>query len=192
MSYTYTYALLPLSRAAYDEIAAKLRAAGYDQAFHEDDIIDMHGIAVQPEGSPCSQRGRRAMGKYGGWSDNPERFVAGSGGSGGSAVSGPDTTPARPNVPVREALEGVNNLVKRCHGVAHEVTNLHREIAAAVDVSFAAPAGASGGPMPATTRPEPRQRSVQEMLDEIVEGLCDLEARLQCQSKALDILLSRL
>jgi len=42
---THTYALLELSKTAYDEIAAKLRAAGYDHAFI-DGAIDMHGLAV--------------------------------------------------------------------------------------------------------------------------------------------------
>jgi len=46
---THTYAVLPLSRAAHSEIREKLKAADYHQAFHEDEIIDMHGIAVQPE-----------------------------------------------------------------------------------------------------------------------------------------------
>lgn len=45
---TYTYVTMDLSRAAYDEIAAKMRAAGYDHAFHEENRIDMHGIAVIP------------------------------------------------------------------------------------------------------------------------------------------------
>lgn len=43
---TYTYALLDVSGPTYDEIAAKLRAAEYDHAFHEDGAIDMHGIAL--------------------------------------------------------------------------------------------------------------------------------------------------
>jgi hypothetical protein len=43
---TYTYALLEVSAAAYDEIAAKLREAGYGQAFNSDGEIDMHGIAL--------------------------------------------------------------------------------------------------------------------------------------------------
>lgn len=43
---THTYVRLPLSRAAYDEIAAKLRAADYDHAFGGDGEIDMHGLAV--------------------------------------------------------------------------------------------------------------------------------------------------
>lgn len=55
MRTTHTYALLELSPAAFAEIAAKLRAAGYHQAFHQDDdgdgrdVVDMHGIAVTPE-----------------------------------------------------------------------------------------------------------------------------------------------
>ncbi len=48
---THTYAVLEVSQAVYDEIRAKLEAAGYDHAFHEDpDVIDMHGIALQAEG----------------------------------------------------------------------------------------------------------------------------------------------
>lgn len=46
---TYTYAILEVSTAAFEEIAGKLRAAGYDQAFHDEDdgvVIDMHGIAL--------------------------------------------------------------------------------------------------------------------------------------------------
>lgn len=49
---THTYVMLELSKAAYDEIAKKLRDAGYDHAFiHDDDgcTIDMHGIGVTCE-----------------------------------------------------------------------------------------------------------------------------------------------
>lgn len=45
---TYTYAILDVSPAAYKEIADKLRAAGYDQAFHAG-VIDMHGIGLHAE-----------------------------------------------------------------------------------------------------------------------------------------------
>lgn len=45
---THTYAVLEVSRLAFDEIAKKLREAEYDHAFH-DDVIDMHGIALAPE-----------------------------------------------------------------------------------------------------------------------------------------------
>lgn len=48
---THTYAELEVSRATYDEIAQKLRAAGYDHAFipergRDTPTIDMHGIGV--------------------------------------------------------------------------------------------------------------------------------------------------
>lgn len=43
---THTYAELEISKAAYDEIAGKLRAAGYDHVFMEGGAIDMHGLAV--------------------------------------------------------------------------------------------------------------------------------------------------
>jgi hypothetical protein len=46
---THTYVVLDVSAAAYEEIKAKLAAAGYEDQFHEDDgkvLIDMHGIAI--------------------------------------------------------------------------------------------------------------------------------------------------
>jgi hypothetical protein len=43
---TYTYAKLPLSPEAYDEIATKLKEAGYHHAFGNNGDIDMHGIGV--------------------------------------------------------------------------------------------------------------------------------------------------
>jgi len=48
MKQTHTYVVLELSKAAVDEISDKLRAAGYDHAFH-DGVVDMHGIAVSYE-----------------------------------------------------------------------------------------------------------------------------------------------
>lgn len=55
MNATHTYALLYISASAYEEIRAKLTAAGYDDQFHLSrrnllvPVIDMHGIAVLPE-----------------------------------------------------------------------------------------------------------------------------------------------
>jgi hypothetical protein len=43
MRSTHTYARLPLSPQAYEEIATKLRTAGYDHAFIGNGDIDMHG-----------------------------------------------------------------------------------------------------------------------------------------------------
>lgn len=46
---TYTYAILPVTPKTYREIAQKLKEAGYEQAFHEEEektVIDMHGIAL--------------------------------------------------------------------------------------------------------------------------------------------------
>jgi hypothetical protein len=52
---THTYALLEVSPAAYDEIAAKLREAGYNQAFGDEGEIDMHGIALgRADSDECS------------------------------------------------------------------------------------------------------------------------------------------
>ena len=46
---THTYVELEISRAAWDEIAGQLRAAGYGHAFVDEETIDMSGIAVKPE-----------------------------------------------------------------------------------------------------------------------------------------------
>lgn len=47
---SHTYALLAVSEAVYKEIATKLRAADYPQAFHAQAdgsvVIDMHGVAL--------------------------------------------------------------------------------------------------------------------------------------------------
>jgi hypothetical protein len=49
---TYTSVLLEVSSFTYDEIACKLRAAGYDHAFGTGPAIDMQGIALTRAGSP--------------------------------------------------------------------------------------------------------------------------------------------
>lgn len=50
---TYTYAVLEISKAAFDEIKAKLEAANYQHQFVKADDgtieIDMHGLAVKAE-----------------------------------------------------------------------------------------------------------------------------------------------
>ena len=47
---TYTYATMEISKAAWDEIAEKLKEAGYTQAFHDfGRVLDMHGIALVQE-----------------------------------------------------------------------------------------------------------------------------------------------
>jgi hypothetical protein len=57
---THTYVILELSSSAHDEIAYKLRAAGYDHAFNDNGEIDMHGIAVALEHpQPVSGDGSR-------------------------------------------------------------------------------------------------------------------------------------
>lgn len=43
---THTYVTLEVSGAAYEEIATKLREAGYDHVFMDDGEIDMHGLAL--------------------------------------------------------------------------------------------------------------------------------------------------
>ena len=53
MTYTYTYAILDVSQEVYDEIADRLRAAGYRDCFHDKHdgrtVINMHGIAIRAE-----------------------------------------------------------------------------------------------------------------------------------------------
>jgi hypothetical protein len=44
---THTYAILDVNPSTWNDIAARLREAGYDHAFMEDGEIDMHGIAVK-------------------------------------------------------------------------------------------------------------------------------------------------
>lgn len=56
---THTYVVLEISKQAFDEISARLLAAGYSHAFHskshgadrfdKDTVIDMHGIALKVE-----------------------------------------------------------------------------------------------------------------------------------------------
>lgn len=49
---THTYAILKVSPATWQEIHDKLRAAGYEDQFHEVEgriAIDMHGIALQEQ-----------------------------------------------------------------------------------------------------------------------------------------------
>lgn len=43
---THTYVTLEISGAAYEEIARKLREAGYDHCFNDEGEIDMHGLAL--------------------------------------------------------------------------------------------------------------------------------------------------
>lgn len=70
MRTTYTYVILDLSTDAYEEIAAKLKAAGYEHAFHKDDgriVIDMHGIAVaEDSATPRRCRHPRAAARVAG------------------------------------------------------------------------------------------------------------------------------
>lgn len=46
---THTYALLPISRVAYEEVRDALRGiGGYDHALL-DGCIDMHGLGLEPK-----------------------------------------------------------------------------------------------------------------------------------------------
>lgn len=60
---TRTYAILKVSHAAYEEIKAKLEAAGYQDQFHDDRdgdgiVIDMHGIALADTKDEENDHGR--------------------------------------------------------------------------------------------------------------------------------------
>ena len=46
---THSFATLEVSKETFDEISSKLREAKYDHSFIEDDLIDMHGIAIKEE-----------------------------------------------------------------------------------------------------------------------------------------------
>lgn len=64
LSSTHTLAELELSQAAYDEIAKKLRDAGYDHAFGlgcDEGVIDMHGIGIVRTADPKLNRMSYAM-----------------------------------------------------------------------------------------------------------------------------------
>jgi hypothetical protein len=57
---TYTFATLEVSKAAYDEIRAKLIEAGYDHAIRQDrgdvETVDMNGIALVRDNPPSDRR----------------------------------------------------------------------------------------------------------------------------------------
>jgi hypothetical protein len=62
-THTYTYAVLEVDAATYDDIKRRLLAAGYEHAIGNDadhvETIDMHGIALQsspPVGTPRARR----------------------------------------------------------------------------------------------------------------------------------------
>lgn len=48
MMSTRTFAIMEVSRSVYEEVAERLRAAGYDHAFVDGDL-DMHGIALRAQ-----------------------------------------------------------------------------------------------------------------------------------------------
>ena len=52
MTHTRTFVEMEVSKRTFDEIAGKLREAGYHHAFLDDPgtVIDMHGIALVLEG----------------------------------------------------------------------------------------------------------------------------------------------
>lgn len=52
MRSTHTYAILEVSQEAYDEIHAKLKAAGYQHAFMDGNVIDMAGIGISADPEP--------------------------------------------------------------------------------------------------------------------------------------------
>jgi hypothetical protein len=47
MRQTHTFVTLDLSEATFNEIKERFEEVGYDQAFLDDGLIDMNGIAVR-------------------------------------------------------------------------------------------------------------------------------------------------
>jgi len=96
---THTYTLLELSDQAYDEIAIKLRDAGYDHAFTKNGEIDMHGIGVVRTPDTSEIKGLRCncVGPTGhsGYIGNPYDGFSGCGFSGVSGYSGYRESPKK-------------------------------------------------------------------------------------------------
>lgn len=67
---THTYVVLEISPEAHAEIKTKLLDAGYDH-FIDGETIDMHGIALEPDGPKCQAAGV-LIDKYGNVSGDPE------------------------------------------------------------------------------------------------------------------------
>lgn len=53
---THTFAELEVPAAVYDDIADRLRQAGYDHVFLEGGAMDMHGIALTRAANGCHHR----------------------------------------------------------------------------------------------------------------------------------------
>ncbi len=68
MTYTYTYTVLEVSPAVYDEISRRLRAAGQEGADDERGLVDMHGLALRamPQRAPVRVHGIRNCARCGG------------------------------------------------------------------------------------------------------------------------------
>lgn len=75
---SYTYAVLDVSPAVFEEVKTKLKAAGYDHAF-DGDVIDMHGIALKMVVPPL--RGKDVKRKDGPRLDGREKRPMKCGGS---------------------------------------------------------------------------------------------------------------
>lgn len=55
---THTFALMEVSPATYNEVMAKLKAAGYDDTM-VNDALDMHGIALTCGAVPNQSKSQR-------------------------------------------------------------------------------------------------------------------------------------
>lgn len=62
---TYTVATLEVSASAYNEIADKLRAAGYDQCFDEAGMIDMTHIGLVKAAESDDSKELQVLAEYG-------------------------------------------------------------------------------------------------------------------------------
>lgn len=55
---SYTYATMEVSKQTFEEVKAKLLAAGYEYAVHDKgEILDMHGTALVAEAAPEREAG---------------------------------------------------------------------------------------------------------------------------------------
>lgn len=50
MRSTYTYVLMEIPKKLYELVRAKMEAAGYSHAINNEGEVDMHGIALVPDG----------------------------------------------------------------------------------------------------------------------------------------------
>lgn len=135
---THTLAEHRLSPAAYDEIASKLRAAGYDHAFGSNGTISVHGLGVTREATYTQSEVDEHIGAAfdEGYEDAVQDLDLATGGDGEftSAVS-VDSTKQR----IIERARNVDHLAAEVESLKAEVERLRaqmttREVRAKLEV----------------------------------------------------------